>query len=169
MALNVASRSLTRWLPSVLWPASSILPRPKASPIQSAVQRSSMPDPSNSSGEAVSYTHLAVYKRQRYVLFGNERLDLTFSTQRQTVGQIFLDRHKATLRIGGEIDNRKTTQRELVFDAVFIELVSGRKSVVCLLRHRYRSYHVVFQHFRALPLDCKANRWPATQYFAGLP
>ena len=81
------------------------------------------------------------------MIFGDDRLDLAFSAQRKAVRQVFLDRHKPPFGVSRQIDDRKPAQRELVLYAVFVELVSGRKGVVCLLRHRYRSYHVGFQPF----------------------
>lgn len=79
----------------------------------------------------------------RHVFLGNRRLDFAFRPQGQAVWQILLDRDELVLFVGGQIDDRKPAQRKLMLDAVFIELESGRKGVVCLLRHRYRSYHGV--------------------------
>ena len=53
-----------------------------------------------------------------------------------------------------------------MLNAVFIELVAGRQSVVCLLRHRYRSYHVVFPAIFGLWRRC-VKPSPVTHRFIG--
>lgn len=65
----------------------------------------------------------------------NDRFDAALAAQGKAVWQVFLDRHFHSRGIGGEIDNRKTAERKLPVDAVVIELETGRKGVVGLLRH----------------------------------
>jgi uncharacterized protein (TIGR00255 family) len=104
----------------------------------------------------------------RHVLVRDHRFDFTLAAQGQTVGQVLLDRDEALARIAGQIDDRKPAQGELVLNAVFIKLVAGRQGVVCLLRHRYRSYHVVFPAIFGLWQKC-VKQSPVTFRFIGTP
>jgi hypothetical protein len=59
------------------------------------------------------------------VLGRDDRLDFAFAAQGQAVGQVFLDRDLLALRIGGQIDDRKTAERKLAVYRVLLELVAG--------------------------------------------
>ncbi len=73
---------------------------------------------------------------RRHVLFGDVRPGFPLAAKRQTVRQILLDRYKLIVFVRCQIDDRKTTQRKLILDAIFIELKTSGKGVVCLLRHQ---------------------------------
>ena len=52
-----------------------------------------------------------------------------------------------------------------MLDAVFIELETWGKGVICLLRHWDQSYDVISSHFQALAVGCKAGRSLAVIFF----
>jgi hypothetical protein len=80
------------------------------------------------------------------MIFADDRRRLSFTAQGQRIGQVLLDGDALSLRVGGDIDDRKAAQRELMLDAIFVELETGGKGVVRLLRHPCRAIIQSFGH-----------------------
>ena len=77
----------------------------------------------------------------RQVFFRNDRCRSSFAAQREGVGQILLDRDTLLFTVGRDVNDRKAAHGELMFDTVFVDLETGGKRVVRLLRHPCRGYH----------------------------
>jgi hypothetical protein len=77
----------------------------------------------------------------RQMIFADDRRRLSLTAQGQRIGQVLLDGDALSLRVDSDIDDRKAAQRKLVLDAILVELETGRKGVVRLLRHPCQGYH----------------------------